>query len=273
MTYRAAVPAWELVAHNTATESDNKIHDDDVARRFGFAGGLVPGVDVYAYLTHPAAEAWGLDWLERGTMRGRFLSPVYEGETVAVDAVEHLERDGGPVVKLELRNHSGAVCAVGEAGMPDRAGEPPSPYLWPDVRQRAERPPASPLSLVVGTAFGATAHGFRAGKAGAYLDDVRETLPLYREHGVAHPGWLLRDANFVLAGNVVLGPWIHVESVAQHHRLVTDGQTVQTRALVTREWEQKGHRFVELDVAVLADGLVAHRVNHTAIYEPRQVST
>ena len=61
--------AYELRAHNTATDSENKIHDDEVARRFGFSGGLVPGVDVYAYLTHLPAETWGSDWLERGTMR------------------------------------------------------------------------------------------------------------------------------------------------------------------------------------------------------------
>ena len=51
--------SYEVVAFNTATLSDNKIHDDEVASRFGFTGGLVPGVDVYAYLTHPPAEAWG----------------------------------------------------------------------------------------------------------------------------------------------------------------------------------------------------------------------
>jgi hypothetical protein len=39
---------------------------------------------------------------------------------------------------------------------------------------------------------------------------------------------------------------------------------------VTREWEHKGHRFVELDVGLLADGErpVAQMI-HTAIYRPR----
>lgn len=263
---------YEVRAHNTATHSANKIHDDEVARRFGFTGGLVPGVDVYAYLTHPPAETWGIDWLERGTMQGRFHSPVYEGELVTVDIVEHLERDGGPMVRLELRNPAGDVCATGEATLPARAEDAPSASLWSDVPQAIEPPPASPLSLVVGSAFGLTAHGFHAEKASAYLDDIREALPLYVDEGVAHPGWLLRDANFVLASNVRLGPWIHVESRTQHFRAVRDGQTVQTRATVTREWEQKGHRFVELDVAVLADGTVAQRITHTAIYAPRQVS-
>lgn len=263
---------YEVLAHNTATQSDNKIHDDDVARRFGFTGGLVPGVDVYAYLTHLPAETWGLDWLERGTMRGRFHAPVYEGDRVLVDAVGHAERDGGPIVRLELRNERGDLCAEGEAGLPTRTVEPPAPSLWPDVPQSEAPPPASPLSLPVGTAFGFAPHGFRAEKAAVYLDDVRETCPTYTEARVAHPGWLLRDANYVLSANVRLGPWIHVESVTRHHRLVHDGQVVHTRALVTREWEHKGHRFVELDVAVLADDDVAHRITHTAIYAPRQVA-
>src|SRR5262245_46169653 len=48
-----------VTAFNTATASTNKIHDDDVARQYGFHGGLVPGVDVYAYLTHLPVRAWG----------------------------------------------------------------------------------------------------------------------------------------------------------------------------------------------------------------------
>jgi acyl dehydratase len=259
---------YEVVAHNTATQSDNKIHDDEVARRFGFTGGLVPGVDVYAYLTHLPAETWGRDWLARGSMRGRFLSPVYEGETVTVDAVEHDERDGGPCVRLELRNAAGDVCATGEAALPD-ALEAPTSTMWPDVPVAKEPPPASPLSLPVGTAFGFPAHGFHAGKAGEYLDDVRETLDLYRDEEVAHPGWLLRDANYVLSANVRLGPWIHVESTVQHHGLVRDGDVVSARAVVTKEWERKGHRFVTLDVLHLADDRPVARTEHTAIYRPR----
>src|SRR3982750_2118229 len=39
---------WRLQAYNTAKQSENKMHDDTVAKRFGFSGGLVPGVDVMA---------------------------------------------------------------------------------------------------------------------------------------------------------------------------------------------------------------------------------
>jgi hypothetical protein len=96
---------------------------------------------------------------------------------------------------------------------------------------------------------------------------------VYRDHGVAHPAWLLRDANYVLSRNVRLGPWIHVASAVTHHRVVGDGAVVATRAVVEREWEHKGHRFVALDVAVLADGELAARVAHTAIYAPRRATS
>src|SRR5215216_3941798 len=41
---------YRLQAYNTAKQSENKMHDDTVAKRFGFSGGLVPGVDVMAYM-------------------------------------------------------------------------------------------------------------------------------------------------------------------------------------------------------------------------------
>jgi hypothetical protein len=275
---------YEVVAHNTATASLNKIHDDEVARRYGFSGGLVPGVDVYAYMTRVPAEAWGTDWLARGTMRARFRSPVYEGEAVRVVPGDPVESWAGVTVGLELRNAAGETCAVGEAGLP---ASPPAPssapvagVTWPVVAPAAERPEAAPEVLAPGTALAIAPHRFVADRAGEYLAEVRETLPLYAAARVAHPGWLLRDANYVLSSNVVLGPWIHVESVTEHHATVGDGDTVVARATVTREWERNGHRFVALDVGLLvqvgdgSDGgdggerLVA-RVAHTAIYRPR----
>jgi len=264
------VDEYRVLARNTATSSSNKIHDDAVARRYGFAGGLVPGVDVYAYMTHPPAQAWGVDWLERGSMRARFLAPVYEGEEIVVSATTTLDR-----MSLDLRGSDGGVRATGEAQLPehrDRPPPPPGPGDWRPAHQADDPPEASPASLATGTPLALAPHGFHADPAAEYLAEVGESLPLYTDERVAHPGWLLRDANRVLSTNVRLGPWIHVESITQHHGVVHDGDTIHTRATVTREWERKGHRFVELDVGVFA-GVEADRpiarIVHTAIYRPR----
>jgi hypothetical protein len=263
------VDEYRVVARNTATASSNKIHDDAVARRYGFAGGLVPGVDVYAYMTHPPAAAWGLDWLARGSMRARFLTPVYEGEQVVVVPGDIPASPDGQRMSLELRGADGAVRATGEAQL----SEDSPPWLMrdgPAIRQADDPPEASPVSLAPGTALALGPHGFHAENAVEYLAEIGESLPLYADQRVAHPGWLLRDANRVLSANVRMGPWIHVESEVQHHGLVHDRDQVQARATVTREWERKGHRFVELDVGLIANGdRAVARVAHTAIHRPR----
>jgi hypothetical protein len=262
---------YRVRARNTATTSSNKIHDDAVARRYGFAGGLVPGVDVYAYMTHPPAESWAFDWLERGSMRARFLSPVYEGEEVVIAADRMPDDARGQGMSLALRGPDGAVRATGEARLTDDPPPAPAPAdHWPLVGQAADPPEASPASLAPGTALALAAHGFHADAAVEYLAEIGEGLPLYADHRVAHPGWLLRDANRVLSANVRLGPWIHVESITQHHGVAHDGDVVRARATVAREWQRKGHRLVELDVGLLGGEarLLAHVV-HTAIYRPR----
>ena len=50
---------YSVEAYNLSHASENKIHDDSVARKLGFQGGLVPGVEVFAYATHPALEHYG----------------------------------------------------------------------------------------------------------------------------------------------------------------------------------------------------------------------
>ena len=47
----------------------------------GFIGGLVPGVDVMAYMMHLPVAKWGRAFLERGLIEARFVKPVYDGET------------------------------------------------------------------------------------------------------------------------------------------------------------------------------------------------
>jgi acyl dehydratase len=88
----------EVLAYNQSTESENKIHDDTVAKQHGFRGGLVPGVTVYAYIVQPAVVAWGMDWLSRGAANVVFRKPVYDGDRVRVE----VKNDG-------LRAYNGEV--------------------------------------------------------------------------------------------------------------------------------------------------------------------
>src|SRR5487761_1271866 len=111
---------YQVDAFNTAKDSENKIHDDAVARRFGFSGGLVPGLEVYAYMTHLPVALWGRPWLEHGTAECRLLKPVYDGDRVTVSAVE--TADG---LDLEVESH-GELCATGRASLPAAASPAPA---------------------------------------------------------------------------------------------------------------------------------------------------
>lgn len=254
---------YRVSAFNTATASTNKIHDDAVAAKLGFRGGLVPGVDVYAYLCHLPAERWGRSWLERGTITARFESPVYDGDDVDITA----EAPDDVSLDLTLTDPSGSRCAVGRSTLPDT---PPLPVAedWPSPAPPAEPQAASPETLT-GNVFGSIERTFVADLADEYLDDIREGLGLFREERLAHPGWLLRGANSVLMANITMGPWIHVESSVQLLGAVTDGDSVETRALVTGVRERGGHRFVDLDVLQLVGERPIARIAHTAIYQPR----
>jgi hypothetical protein len=106
-----------------------------------------------------------------------------------------------------------------------------------------------------------------------YLGDVRETLPLYEEEGLVHPGTLLHVGNWALRHNVVLGPWMHVGSHIEHFAATHIGDELSARAVITENYEHKGHLFVVLDVLVYANGATPiARIGHTAIYRPRQLA-
>src|ERR1700686_3887286 len=99
------IEPYRVQAYNTAKLSENKMHDDTVAKRFGFSGGLVPGVDVMAYMMHLPVKRWGRAFLEPGLIEALFVKPVYDGETTHVSGAES---DGALTIEVESR---GQLCA------------------------------------------------------------------------------------------------------------------------------------------------------------------
>ena len=265
MTARVLSP-YSVEAYNTAKASENKIHDDAVARRFGFGGGLVPGVDVYAYMAHLPVAHWGRAWLERGTVECRFQKPVYDGDIATVDATE--TADG-----LDLRVDSrGEICATGRAALPARAAPPPEAFAEPPSPPE-DRPPASEASLAAGTLLAIRPLSVTRELVEQYLADLRETETLYLREGLVHPVIIARSGNWALNHNVVLGPWMHVGSKIQHFAAARIGDELTVRARITGNYEHKGHRFVDVDVLVLANRETpVARLAHTAIWLPRQLA-
>jgi acyl dehydratase len=255
---------YRVQAYNTAKLSENKMHDDTVAKRFGFSGGLVPGVDVMAYMMHLPVAKWGRAFLERGLIEARFIKPVYDGEVANVTAEES---DGVLAIEVESR---GQLCATGSASLPVAA---PS-FSMSDFAETAavtERKPVNAMSYELGKWLGTVPRAWAGEAAQEYLTDVRERDPIYARENLGHPGLLQRVMNRVLVDNAILGPWIHVGSRMQLLSAARSGDELTARAKVTGNYEKKGHRFVELDALVIANGRtpLAH-CRHIAIYQPRE---
>ncbi len=261
---------YSIEAYNVSHASENKIHDDTVAQKLGFTGGLVPGVEVFAYATHLPLHRWGRAFLERGVMSCRFGKPVYDGKLATVRAVE--TGDG-----LDLTVESeGEICAHGHASLPGVASVPPAVTdfaLAMPPRDLAQRPPADETSLAVGRVLCTHPSVLEAERNATYLADVREANPIYRVEGIAHPGILLRLCNSALRENVVLPPWIHTGSTVTSFAVAHVGDDLAVRSRVVANYDRKGHRLVDLDCLIVANGerVIAH-VMHTAIYRLRHLS-
>ena len=261
-----SVQTYMVEAYNLSHASENKIHDDAVARKLGFTGGLVPGVEVYAYATNLAVQRWGLDWLTRGRMEARFLKPVYDGRMAQVTATP-----AGDTLDLKVESE-GVLGATGTASL-GPATTPPRVSEFAVRALPAERPPADQASLVEGSWLTSRPVPVTPALAADYLRDIREAEPIYADRTIVHPGLLLRQCNMALRDNVVLPPWIHTGSKVWNFAAGRVGDTLTVRAKVTANYERKGHRLVDLDCLVVADGgRVLAQVLHTAVYQLRQLA-
>jgi hypothetical protein len=260
-----SLPPYHVSAFNTAKASENKIHDDATAQRLGFKGGFVGGVNVYAYMTHQPVQRWGRAWLERGTGEARFNKPVYENSIAEITATE--AADG-----MELAVHSqGTLCATGQAALPADLPPPPALSDFKAVAPRADRLPADETSLKIGDWLGMTPLPVTATLHSRDLEDIRETDPIYARERIVHSATVIRCCNWALSHNVILPAWIHMGSMVRNLGTAHVGDTLNVRARITRNYEHKGHKWVELDAMVVANETTPIiRATHTAIYRPRQ---
>ncbi|MGY1834384.1 hypothetical protein ACI79P_04660 [Blastococcus sp. SYSU DS0510] len=237
-----------FVAH-VVEESTNKIHEDDVARRYGFDGALVPGVELFARTTTPLVAAWGAEWLSRGRIDLRFRRPTYDGDELLVDPA-----DG----RLTVSGPSGEVRCVGSAGLgadrPDLAGYAPVPA----PRELLTDPVVGPM--------GSVSEAGTAERNDWYLDAIGEPLELYRQEGLVHPGLLLRLVNELLMQNVALGPWIHTSSDCRFLGAARLPVELTAHGRVTDVGRRGRHDEVRYDALVLAGDEPVLQVHHTALY-------
>src|SRR5206468_8783495 len=141
---RAALPDFHVSAPAPAEPHENKIHEDDLARQYGFKGGLVPGVIMYAWMTHPVVEALGAEWLEHGSFETRFAKPIYYEEPAIIRARVSARTAEAVTLEVAAHNSVGEVCGTATMSL-DRSARPSPPVVTDYVVAPlpAERPRAT----------------------------------------------------------------------------------------------------------------------------------
>ncbi len=265
------IERFSAQAYNQVPESENAIHGDDVAQRFGFRGGLVPGVTVSAYLFHPAAAAWGLAWLARGRGRAVVHRPLYDGMTFEVDP----KPDGDCAYDATLIDAEGTQVAECHAELPAETPGAPSLRGDPRASRGMERPRVSRevLERLRDTGMRAVPSRFDAGsEITSYLRDPEAMAEVHRPSGghYASAAFMLGITNWALAANVYLPAWLHLQTEHQNFAPVPWGSDLITESKVADLFEKKGHEFVDLELATFfADERPVSRTRLRAIYQLR----
>jgi hypothetical protein len=261
------LPPYRVRTHNASEHSENRMHSDDVARQFGFKGALVPGVTVFSHMTRPLVEHFGERWLGEGVADVTFFKPAYDGDLLTINT---RAAASGAGYELTCVNEEGVELARMSGGIPParpaldpRSDIPPSPAT-------GERPVVTWELMEVGKPFPALRWIPSAEDNRIWCDASRDDLALYRgADAPVHPGFVLRQANYVLRNRFTLPAWIHTGSRIVFHDVVRVGAEYEVRAIPEEKWERKGHQMVRLYVAIRSGAKTCAEVLHTAIFKPR----
>lgn len=243
---------WQGIAFNTSPLSANQIHSDAMARDYGFRGGLVPGVSVSAYLTHPAVTAWGLDWLDHGGAKVSILNPTYDGDSFSVALDEVTDTD----YQATLTDPNGTVTARGEIYR-QHERQPPSLRRDPLLQADYRAPGATPATMQQLREQGMSALAIKwcAGvEMESYLQQAECMPSAHAPNGpvYANTAFLLGLSNWVLAANVTMNPWIHLQTQSWNYAAVNPGTRLTVECAITELFARKGHEFVDLEVNAFA---------------------
>lgn len=264
----AHIPNFQILALNDAVQSENRIHSDDIAQRYGFHGALVSGVNVFGYLTQPLVRNYGESWLQHGVLDVIFLKPAYHDDLITV-STENLGQESTQRSHLtQAHNEAGTLLARLESWLPNQL---------PSINDRAEMQSGKSEEERKEISWDA----IRLDEPAPYYlwqpaeTDNAERIAAQRDQsevysgsdGFIHPYYLLDACNKALMRMFYLPAWIHTGSKLVLRKGLRAGQDIEVRTVPIEKWERKGHQFIKLYIAMWESGDVALEVEHTAIFK------
>lgn len=222
---------WSIAAVNLPEHADNPVHTVEGGAAAGYAGAVVAGTTVFAYLTRPVAQAWGRAWLVGGGLEVWFRGPVLADEQVVVA--------GGPEGVTAMVDDR--LCA---RLAPERVVDPPA---------SPEGDRLDPMVVVLDDRW--SGYAARAG----------EDLSLHEEEGLVHPAVWPSLANRVFATQLIDGAWVHTRSRIRHLGPAAPADTVVIESWEIDRFETRSGERAVVDIRMSIDGRPVCAVEHEAI--------
>lgn len=259
---------YHVTAQNFSDANENKIHNDDIAKRYGFRGALVPGVAVWGHVTHPFVERDGAEWLRSAHVSVRFHKPAYHDDELTIVLAPDNESED---VDERAQCHNSRGEFLAEITSPPDARNRFLPESGDELFENAPTKPSARVDMVwdtvvPGQRFAAWTLELDAAENARYCDEIRDALSVYSQDHVVHPHWLLSIANDCLTREYVMPAWIHVGSEVRCHQLLEVGDVVDVHTIVQDRWERKGHQFLRTYTRYERGGELTTEISHTAIF-------
>lgn len=257
----------EIRALNDAESSENRMHSDEVASKYGFSGALVSGVNVFGYLTQPLSRELGGTLLERTTFDVKFLKPAYHNELLLIST----EELGADIDKTQFKssafNQQGILLAELESSLWNH--NPPVSEPHPALQQSAQTTRSEICWDRINVSVAAPDYLWIPSE-----EDNRQRVNAQRDKAsiyqgactYIHPYYLLDACNKALMRMFILPAWIHVGSTLSIKLPIRSGQEITVRTVPTEKWERKGHQFIRLSIAMIVKEKIAAEITHTAIF-------
>ena len=264
----------KYTAINNVPESLNRIHTDEGAREYGYAGGLVPGIAMFSYACETIRKVGGDQWVDSGFTQMRYSAPVYDGGTIEVTA----ESVGAPGSNGEhsgifrVTDHHAHLCGSGRFvdrdinAYPGSREHSPVQPKWPDVK------PLIGTTLLATERLGSVSLTPDVSEMVAYMEELGLDPSYYVDRGTYQLGFLARMYVLLIQANFErVGPGIHAGTDIQVIRPIRFGESITVRGRVDRIFRRKGQGFWAFELEwVDEDDSPCLWATHTAVYDVKK---
>jgi len=250
--------AYQVTARNFSSASENRIHSDEIAQKYGFTGALVPGVAVYGHTTYPMAADLGAAWLEHSVSSVRLHKPTYHGDQLTL---QRTDDDTG--AHVACHNSNGTLVASLDSTL--TVPEPEHLALLDGEFKHPQRVEIAWDNVAPHAVFAPWTAELSPQECQRTASEVGDELSLYKDY--AHPHLLLSLANTALMNEYVMPTWLHVGSETRHRAALRVGDEITVRSVVLDKWRKKGHEFIQVWVTYWRDEQLTTDILHTAIFK------